>query len=91
MNVYENLCIVDDKEVKAFVRHVSSNIKRIRQEKGVTQLELALMIGQKSSAFYANAENSAKNRRFNLEHIYKISRALNVDVVEFFSKNEPMP
>jgi len=36
----------------------------------VTQLELALMIGQKSSAFYANAENFAKGRRFNLEHIF---------------------
>ena len=42
------------------------------------------MIGQKSSAFYANAENAAKNRRFNLEHIYKIAKALDVDVIDFF-------
>ncbi|MDA3908983.1 MAG: hypothetical protein PF437_07825 [Sulfurimonas sp.] len=42
------------------------------------------MIGQKSSAFYANAENSVRNRRFNLEHIYKISIALEVDVKDFF-------
>ena len=84
MSVFDNLCVTDDDEVKDFLKQVSANIKKIRKSKGVTQLELALMIGQKSSAFYANAENSAKNRRFNLEHIFKISKALDVDVKDFF-------
>ena len=86
MSIFENLCVADDEEVREFIKLVANNIKRIRQEKGVTQLELALMIGQKSSAFYANAENFAKDRRFNLEHIYKIAKALDVDVGEFFKK-----
>lgn len=84
MSIFDDLCVADEEEVKEFIKRVSSNIKRIRLKKGITQLELALMIGQKSSAFYANAENSAKNRRFNLEHIYKIAKALGVDVVDFF-------
>jgi len=84
LSVFDNLCVTDDDEVKDFLKQVSANIKKIRKSKGVTQLELALMIGQKSSAFYANAENSAKNRRFNLEHIFKISKALDVDVKDFF-------
>ncbi|WP_040765824.1 helix-turn-helix domain-containing protein [Sulfurimonas hongkongensis] len=87
LSIFDNLCIVDDDEVQNFIKQVSANIKKERQLKGVTQLELALMIGQKSSAFYANAENSAKNRRFNLEHIYKISKALNVDVEKFFASS----
>ena len=86
MSIFDDLCVADDEEVQEFIKLVSSNIKRIRQEKGITQLELALMIGQKSSAFYANAENFAKNRRFNLEHIYKIAKALDVEVVEFFKQ-----
>ena len=86
MSIFKNLCVAEDEEVKNFVKQVAANVKRIRQDKGVTQLELALMIGQKSSAFYANAENHAKNRRFNLEHIYKIAKAWDVDVVEFFKK-----
>lgn len=86
MSIFENLCIVEDEEVQEFIAHVAANIKKIRKEKGMTQLELALMIGQKSSAFYANAENHTKKRRFNLEHIYKISKALDVDVVEFFKQ-----
>lgn len=84
MTIFHNLCIANDDEVKEFIHKVATNIKRIRQEKGITQLALALMIGQKSATFYANAENSAKNRRFNLEHLYKIAKALDVDVVEFF-------
>jgi len=84
LSVFDNLCIVDDDEVQNFIKQVSANIKKERQKRGITQLELALMMGQKSSAFYANAENSAKNRRFNLEHIYKISKVLNVDVKKFF-------
>ena len=86
MSIFKNLCVAEDEEVKSFIKQVATNVKRIRQDKGVTQLELALMIGQKSSAFYANAENYAKNRRFNLEHIYKIAKALDVDVIEFFKK-----
>ncbi len=86
MSIFDNLCIADEDEVKNFIKLVAGNVKRLRQEKGITQLELALMIGQKSSAFYANAENNAKDRRFNLEHIYKISKALDVDVTEFFKK-----
>lgn len=86
MSIFKNLCIAEDDEVQEFIEQVAKNIKKIRKEKGRTQLELALMIGQKSSAFYANAENSAKNRRFNLEHIYKIAKALDVDVTEFFKK-----
>ncbi|NCO01130.1 MAG: helix-turn-helix transcriptional regulator [Epsilonproteobacteria bacterium] len=80
------MCVADDNEVREFIKLVASNIKKTRQEKGISQLELALMIGQKSSAFYANAENFAKDRRFNLEHIYKIAKALDVDVSEFFKK-----
>lgn len=84
MSIFNNLCVAEDEEVQEFIHRVASNVKRIRQEKGITQLALALMIGQKSAAFYANAENSAKDRRFNLEHLYKIAKALDVDVVEFF-------
>ncbi len=84
MSVFENLCVAEEKEIKEFIKLVARNIKKARQDKGVTQLELALMIGQKSSAFYANAENYTKNRRFNLEHIYKIAKALDVNVLDFF-------
>lgn len=63
---------------------ISANVKRLRKEKGVTQLDLALTIGFGAVTFFTNAENCQKDKHFNIEHIYKISKALDVDVVEFF-------
>ena len=48
----------------------------------MSQLELALTIGQKGSAFYNYAENCTNGKHFNLEHIYKIAKALEVDMCE---------
>ena len=59
-------------------------MKRVRNEQKISQLELALIIGHKSAAFLANAENCARGQHFNLEHLFKISKALNVGIEEFF-------
>ena len=71
-------------ELDDFFITISSNIKRIRLEKGMSQLEVALSIGQKSSGFYANAENYAHDKKFNLEHLFKLSKLFDVEVECFF-------
>jgi len=54
------------------------------EEKGVSQLNLATSIGHTSSTFFGKAEILAEGKHFNLEHLYKIAIALNVDINEFF-------
>ena len=76
--------IASEKEINDFKQKISNNIKRIRQEKKYSQLEVALSIGQKSSGFYANAENNSHDKHFNLVHLYKIAKLFEVDVIEFF-------
>jgi len=44
----------------------------------IAQLELALTMGMKSGAFFGNAENNTNGKHFNIEHIYKISKALDI-------------
>ena len=78
------LKIVTEKKIDDFKQKISDNIKRIRKEKKYSQLEVALSIGQKSSGFYANAENNSHEKYFNLIHLYKISKLFKVDVMEFF-------
>lgn len=73
---------VDDEEIRRFYQVVSKNVKKIRNEKRMSQLELSLTIGQKGNAFYNYAENNTNNKHFNLEHLYKISKALDVDICE---------
>lgn len=69
-------------EIERFYKLVSSNVKRIRTEKNISQLDLALSIGIKSIAFYSNCENNKNGKHFNLEHVYNISKVLGVDICE---------
>ena len=48
-------------EIEFFYKKISTNIKKYRLEKGLSQEKLALDIGVKSIAFYSNCE-SCKNR-----------------------------
>jgi len=78
--------IATEEEIHTFKQNISDCIKKKRLEKGVSQLEVALSIGQKSSGFYANAENNAHNKHFNIVHLYKIAKLLEVDICEFFQE-----
>lgn len=76
--------ITTDDEDKEFFDMVARNVKKIRQEKGLSQLETALSIGQASSGFYANMENNAHNKHFNLLHLFKLSKLFECEICQFF-------
>lgn len=80
----QNFSNADDDEIARFYKKVSCNVRRLREAKGISQLELALEIGIKSVAFYSNCENNRYGKHFNLEHIYKLAKALQVPLNEFF-------
>ena len=67
-----------------FYKLISKNVVRIRKEKKVSQLKLANAIGHQNATFLGKAELLAENKHFNLEHLYKISEVLEIDIVEFF-------
>ncbi|EDA4558054.1 helix-turn-helix transcriptional regulator, partial [Campylobacter coli] len=56
-----------EEEILNFYKKVSSNIRKFREKKGISQLELALDIGIKSVAFYSNCECNRYGKHFNLE------------------------
>ena len=58
----------------------SKNIKRIRKEKGLTQLADLI---QYNEGTISNIENSSY-QTFSLEFLYIISKKLNVPMAEFF-------
>ena len=80
--------IVTKSELETYFTTISYNVKRIRLEHKMSQLEVALSIGQRSSGFYANAENYSHNKKFNLEHLCKLAKLFEVDVREFFQDKE---
>jgi len=69
-------------EIENFHRQIAKNVAQIRKEKGLSQLELSLEIGYKSVSLVAGAEAGYKNIHFNLEHLYKIAKVLEIDIKE---------
>lgn len=82
----ETIKIVDFSEAKQlddFYKLVSSNVVRIRKEKNISQLKLANAIGHQSPTFVGKAELLVEGKHFNLEHLFKMSIVLNIDISEF--------
>ena len=80
----ENLAFFNADEILNFYRQISANVRKLRENKGISQLDMALSMDIKSVAFYSNCENCRYDKHFNLEHIYKISKILDVEVGEIF-------
>lgn len=79
---------INEKEIAQFYNLVSNNVKKFRQEKGISQMDLGLEIGIRSVAFFSNAECNRYGKHFNLEHIYKIAKALDTDICHFLEQRK---
>lgn len=73
------------KDLDELHQTIGSNVKRLRTKKGISQYELSLAIGQKSTTIISQAE-LGKNKHFNIKHLYHISKVLECDICEFFIK-----
>jgi len=65
---------------------VSANVKKYREEKGFTQMQLALEIGMSGGAYLGRAELRKKNHHFNIRHIAKIAKVLDIDIFKLFEE-----
>ena len=77
-----------DYEAKDFLDLISINVIRIRKEKGFSQLKLATEIGYSNALYIGRMEIRKNNEHFNLIHLFKISKILDVPVSAFFESIE---
>lgn len=73
-----------EEELELFYKKIGTNVKRIRKEKGITQMQLALAINHNSVGHIGKAELVKYGKHFNLEQLYKIASILEIDISEFF-------
>ena len=66
---------------------IGLNVKKEREKKGISQLQLSQMIGHKSVTIISRAEIYYKNQHFNIEHLVKIAYVLEIDVKELILLN----
>ena len=69
-------------EVQDLHTTIGKNVKKYREIKKLSQLTLSLEIGHASTTLVSQAE-LGKGKRFNVEHLYKLSKALDVEICEF--------
>lgn len=67
---------------------VSKNVLKYRKAKSLTQMQLALEIGMSGGAYLGRAELRKDNHHFNIRHLAKISKILEVDICEFFKSEK---
>lgn len=77
-----------DEEIQNIYKLIGANVKHYRMERGLTQLTLSHEIGYSSVSLVSAAELCTNDKHFNIEHLYKISKVLNVPIAKFF---EPTP
>lgn len=74
-----------EEELEYFRDNISKNVSKIRKLKGFNQQDLAIELGLSNSSFISHAENpKMKTHNYSLEHLYKISKILNVPMALFF-------
>jgi transcriptional regulator with XRE-family HTH domain len=77
-----------DDELELFYKAIGKNVKRKRQEKGLSQLKLSEEMNYKSVGFIGQAEIYLGKRHFNLSHLYQIAQILECSLEDFFKDIE---
>lgn len=75
----------DDKEIIMLYKNIGIKVKELRKMNNMTQLDLSLEMGYKSVSLVSAAELCNDGKHFNIEHLYKISKILNVELSTFFN------
>jgi len=79
----DSTSITDEKMLNIY-KTIGDNVKRIRKEKNISQMQLSLAIGHKAVGTISMAELCINNKHFNIEHLVKIADVLEVDLNDFF-------
>jgi len=75
---------LSENKINNIYKKIGLNVKKIREEKGLSQLELAINIGYKSVSVISLGEIYKNKKHFNIAQLSKISKELNVSILEFF-------
>lgn len=77
-----------NEDLELFYKQIGQNIKNLRTSKGFSQLKLANAMGYDSVGHIAKAELYKYEKKFNLEHLFKICSILEVSMSEIFKDTD---
>jgi len=80
-----------DDELALFYKTIGENVKKQRESKGLTQLELSQRMNLKSSGLISQSELYINKQHFNLKHLYLIGSILECDIKVFLENVKMLP
>ena len=80
-----------DDELALFYKIIGENVKKQREAKGLTQLELSQRMNLKSSGLISQSELYINKQHFNLKHLYLIGSILECDIKVFLENVKMLP
>jgi transcriptional regulator with XRE-family HTH domain len=75
---------IEDSKIDDFYKLIGSNVKKIRNKRGISQLQLSQALGHKSVGLVLQSELYLKKQHFNIKHLYQIAYILDVPITTFF-------
>jgi transcriptional regulator with XRE-family HTH domain len=69
-----------NEEMSQFYKQIGQNVKELRAQKGVTQMQLANAMGHNSVGHIAKAELNKYDKHFSIQNLYMIAKVLEVDM-----------
>jgi len=75
---------IDEEDITLLYQTIGINVKKYREKKGLTQLQLSLKMNLKSVGLISQAELYLKKQHFNIKHLYQIAYILECDITDFF-------
>ena len=72
--------VFSDDEISLMYKAIGENVKKYRESKGMSQLQLSNAMGYSSVSLVSAAELCSDGKHFNLEHIYKIAKILDIEI-----------
>lgn len=75
---------IEDSKIDDFYKLIGSNVKKIRNKRGISQLQLSQALGHKYVGLVSQSELYLKKQHFNIKHLYQIAYILDVPITTFF-------
>jgi len=74
--------VFTENEITSMYKSIGENVKKYRELKGMSQLQLSNAMGYRSVSLVSAAELCNDGKHFNLEHLYKIAKILEIEMTE---------
>lgn len=76
--------VLSQEKINKIYIKIGQNVKKIREKRNISQLDLALTLGYKSVSVISLGEIHKNKKHFNIAHLAKIAKVLDVSICDFF-------